>query len=153
MSKKLKLFTVIGVALSSLLIACNAKSVAAYSPVPTMHRVDFFNNYLREDFVLSNGTKGKGNNLLYRTVEAVDNTLLDKPDDPYRKNYEFKGWFKETACENEWNFTSDMVTSDLRLYAKWGYAEVQEDQEPTYIPPSTVLSKCGADAAGDNRHN
>ena len=139
MSKKLKLFTIIGVALSSLLIACNAKSVAAYSPVQPIYHVDFFDNYLREDFVLSNGTKGKGNNLLYRTVEVGSGDLVSKPDDPYRKNYEFKGWFKETNCENEWNFTSDKVTSNLRLYAKWGYAEVQEDQEPTYIPPSTVL--------------
>ena len=139
MSKKLKLFTIIGVALSSLLIACNAKSVVAYSPVQPKYHVDFFDNYLREDFVLSNGTKGKGNNLLYRTVEVGSGDLVSKPDDPYRKNYEFKGWFKETNCENEWNFTSDKVTSNLRLYAKWGYAEVQEDQEPTYIPPSTVL--------------
>ena len=138
MSKKLKLFTIIGVALSSLLIGCAAKNVAADESAPLMHRVDFFNNYLREDFVLSNGTKGKGNNLLYRTVEVENGTFLSKPDDPYRKNYDFKGWFKEEACENEWDFTSDMVLKDLRLYAKWGYAEVQEDQEPEYIPPSEI---------------
>ena len=137
MSKKLKLFTVAGVALSSLLMACNAKNVTVDSA--STHHVDFFNNYLREDFVLSNGTKGKGNNLLHRSVEVEDNTLLTKPDDPYRKNYEFKGWFKETTCENEWNFTTDKVISNLRLYAKWGYAEVVEDQEPVYVPPSTVL--------------
>ena len=141
MSKKLKLFTIIGVALSSLLIGCAAKNVAADESAPLMHRVDFFNNYLREDFVLSNGTKGKGNNLLYRTVEVENGTFLSKPDDPYRKNYDFKGWFKEEACENEWDFTSDMVLKDLRLYAKWGYAEVQEDQEPEYIAPSTVLEE------------
>ena len=139
MSKKLKLFTIIGVALSSLLAACNAKSVAAYSPAPITHHVDFFDNYLREDFVLSNGTKGKGNNLLFRTVEVVHGTLVDKPDDPYRKNYEFKGWYKEEACENEWNFMTDLVNSNLRLFAKWGYAEVQEDQEPPYTPPSDLL--------------
>ena len=139
MSKKLKLFTIIGVALSSLLIGCTAKNVAADESAPLMHRVDFFNNYLREDFVLSNGTKGKGNNLLYRTVEVENGTFLSKPDDPYRKNYDFKGWFKEEACENEWDFTSDMVLKDLRLYAKWGYAEVQEDQEPEYHAPIHFL--------------
>lgn len=139
MSKKLKLFTVLGVALSSLLIACNAKSVAANSPAQITHHVDFFDNYLREDFVLSNGTKGKGNNLLFRTVEVVHGTLVSKPDDPYRKNYDFKGWYKEEACENEWNFMTDLVNSNLRLFAKWGYAEVQEDQEPPYTPPSDLL--------------
>ena len=69
MSKKLKLFTIIGVALSSLLAACNAKSVAANSPTPITHHVDFFDNYLREDFVLSNGTKGKGNRSEEHTSE------------------------------------------------------------------------------------
>ena len=139
MSKKLKLFTVLGVALSSLLIACNAKGLAATSPAQITHHVDFFDTYLREDFVLSNGTKGKGNNLLFRTVDVVHGTLVSKPDDPYRKNYDFKGWYKEEACENEWNFMTDLVNSNLRLFAKWGYAEVQEDQEPPYTPPSDLL--------------
>jgi len=74
-------------------------------------------------------------------VEKGD--LVNKPDDPYRKNYEFKGWFKEENCENEWNFTSDIVNGNTRLFAKWGYAEVQEDQEPPYTPPSPESDECG----------
>ena len=142
MNKKIKLLALLGIVIScgaSIAVSQDKARITADESAPTMHRVDFFNNYLRQDFVLSNGTKGKGNNLLYKTVEVENGTFISKPDDPYRKNYEFKGWFKEKECENEWNFTSDMVLSDVRLYAKWGYAEVQEEQEPAYIPPSTVL--------------
>ena len=142
MNKKIKLLALLGITVScgaSVILSKDNVKMTADESAPIMHRVDFFNNYLRQDFVLSNGTKGKGNNLLYKTVEVENGTFISKPDDPYRKNYEFKGWFKEKECENEWNFTSDMVLGNTRLFAKWGYAEVQEEQEPAYIPPSTVL--------------
>lgn len=29
------------------------------------------------------------------------------------------GWYKESGFTNRWNFTTDTVTSDLTLYAKW----------------------------------
>ena len=142
MNNKIKLLALLGVVIScgaSVAFAKNAISVKAeIKPTISICHVDFFDNYLREDFVLSNGTKGKGNNLLYRTVDVEKGALVDKPDDPYRKNYEFKGWFKEENCENEWNFTSDIVNANTRLFAKWGYAEVQEDQEPAYNPPSEI---------------
>ena len=34
----------------------------------------------------------------------------------------FGGWFKEVACINPWNFTSDTVTGNVNLYALWDYA-------------------------------
>ena len=141
MNNKIKLFALLGVTIScgaSVVFAKNALSVNADESAPIMHHVDFFDNYLREDFVLSNGTKGKGNNLLFRTVDVEHGGFVSKPDDPYRKNYDFKGWYKEEACEHEWNFTSDMVLSNTRLFAKWGYAEVEEDQEPPYTAPPKI---------------
>ena len=44
---------------------------------------------------------------------------VTKPDDPTRTGYTFGGWYKEAACTNQWNFTSDTVTSNITLYAKW----------------------------------
>ena len=144
MSKKLKLFTFIGAAISSLLIACNAKSVLAYSPAQTMYHVDFFNNYQREDFVLSNGQKGKGNNLIYQSIEVGEGALLQKPADPARPNYEFQGWFLEETGKTEWNFAENTVTGNLRLFAKWGVGEEDLGTEPAYNPPSTVLEESNA---------
>lgn len=44
---------------------------------------------------------------------------VTKPNDPTRTGYTFGGWYKEAACTNQWNFTSDTVTSNITLYAKW----------------------------------
>ena len=140
MSKKL-LLPVIGLALCSIVTVNAFRSVSATSPVQPTCKVDFFNNYLREEFTLSNGTKGKGNNLLYKSVEVYKESLLTKPDDPIRERYEFQGWYLETACETAWDFANDRVTSNLRLYAKWGIAQDEQGNEPAYTPPSTVLAE------------
>ena len=141
MNKKLPLFAVLGLTLSIGLSFMTNKNapLKADSSAQTLYYVDFFSNYAREDFVLSNGFKGKGNNLLYHSVQVEENAVVSKPTDPERKNYEFQGWFKETDCENEWNFTTDVVTSNTRLYAKWGFKEIEVEPEPAYTPPSTVL--------------
>ena len=41
------------------------------------------------------------------------------PTAPTRTGYTFSGWFKESACTNSWTFTSDTVTGNTTLYAKW----------------------------------
>ena len=128
------------VALSLSCISATVTPIRANENSNNYH-VDFFNNYLREDVVLSNGTYAKGNNVLYKTVEVAPDALVNKPEDPLRARYEFQGWFKETDCENEWNFTTDRVTGNLRLFAKWGISQKQDDDEPEYIPPSTVLEE------------
>ena len=138
MSKKY-LLPVIGLALCSVMAVGAAKAVYATQPEALTYQVDYFNNYLREEFTLSNGTKGKGNNLLYKSVEAKSGSLLEKPTDPERARYEFQGWYLEEECKTVWNFESDKVHSNLRLFAKWGIAQEDEGSEPAYNPPSTVL--------------
>lgn len=138
MSKKY-LLPVIGLALCSVMAVGAVKAVYATQPEALTYQVDYFNNYLREEFTLSNGTKGKGNNLLYKSVEAKGGSLLEKPTDPERSRYEFQGWYLEEECKTVWNFSSDKVTKDLRLFAKWGIAQEDEGSEPAYNPPSTVL--------------
>ena len=34
-------------------------------------------------------------------------------------SYVLSGWYKESSCTNQWNFSSDVVTSNITLYAKW----------------------------------
>ena len=138
MNKKI-LLPILGIALCSSIAFGVAQGVSASEPSLRTYIVDFFNNYAREDLELSNGRKAKGNNLLYMSVEALEANLLEKPTDPTRKNYDFAGWFKETDCKNEWDFSKDLVAGNLRLYAKWTYSTSQEDNEPPYTPPSTVL--------------
>ena len=132
---KLKLLGLLALSLS-----CISATVASQAETGLDgYRVDFYNNYLREDFTLSNGTKGKGNNLLYQTLMVEKDALITKPTDPVRARYEFQGWYLEEKCTTEWNFISDKVQGNLRLFAKWGIAQEDEGQEPSYTPPSTVL--------------
>ncbi|GHT67642.1 hypothetical protein FACS189452_05740 [Bacteroidia bacterium] len=42
-----------------------------------------------------------------------------QPADPTLTGYEFGGWYKEAACTTAWVFASDVVNSDITLYAKW----------------------------------
>ena len=145
MNKKIQLLATLGLAIS-FVTACSSFSSRASAEDNGTCIVDFYNNYLRQEFTLSNGFAGKGNNLLYKTALVSVNSVVAKPEDPTRRNYEFKGWYKEEQCENEWNFETDKVTSNLRLFAKWGISEKSEDAEPPYTPPSTVLP---ADNAND----
>ena len=58
MNKKIKLFFVLGLSLSAMgVLSTNIKAVSAENE--KTYYVDFFNNYLREEFTLSNGTTGK----------------------------------------------------------------------------------------------
>ncbi|GHT66465.1 hypothetical protein FACS189452_02380 [Bacteroidia bacterium] len=42
-----------------------------------------------------------------------------QPAAPTRTGYTFDGWFHDIACQIEWFFNSDLVTSNITLYAKW----------------------------------
>jgi uncharacterized repeat protein (TIGR02543 family) len=50
---------------------------------------------------------------------TVTNGHIAAPADPSRSHYTFSGWYKEAACTNAWNFSSDSVIGDTTLYAKW----------------------------------
>lgn len=41
------------------------------------------------------------------------------PIPPTRTGYDFDGWYKEAAHTNPWNFSTDTITADITLYAKW----------------------------------
>ena len=139
MNNKFKLLVI----LTATLVLSAFNTFALNAEGSNTHHVDFFNNYLREEFELSNGFKGKGNNLLYKSIDVEDGSLITKPEDPTRKNYEFLGWYKEQECLVTWDFASDKVNGDLRLFAKWGYAQEEEELEPLYTPPSPVSDECG----------
>jgi len=47
------------------------------------------------------------------------NSVITAPVVPTKASYTFGGWYKEAGCLNAWNFTTDKVTTDTILYAKW----------------------------------
>lgn len=44
---------------------------------------------------------------------------ITAPAAPTKTGYAFGGWYKEAACTNLWNFSTDTVTEDITLYAQW----------------------------------
>lgn len=64
--------------------------------------------------------------------EVEKGQKVTKPTDPTREEFVFKGWYKEAACTNAWNFDTDTVTKDITLYAKWE-AEVVATKYKVYF--------------------
>ena len=48
-----------------------------------------------------------------------EGAAVDSPADPAWAGYTFGGWYKEAACINAWDFSTDIVTGNITLYAKW----------------------------------
>jgi phi13 family phage major tail protein len=42
-----------------------------------------------------------------------------EPADPTKSTYTFGGWYSDLDLTDAWTFSTDTVTSDLMLYAKW----------------------------------
>lgn len=47
------------------------------------------------------------------------NKTMVAPANPERSGYTFAGWYKDAACTQAWDFSKDVVTADMTLYAKW----------------------------------
>jgi uncharacterized repeat protein (TIGR02543 family) len=60
------------------------------------------------------------------TVADIPNVTsgatITKPTDPTKDGYTFGGWYKEAGLTNAWNFTTDTVTVDIALHAKWTFS-------------------------------
>lgn len=62
---------------------------------------------------------------------SVDSQLIEyegyvtEPTVPTRDGYTFKGWYKDDAFVNEFDFASDIITKDTTLYAKWELIPVE----------------------------
>lgn len=64
---------------------------------------------------------------------------ITKPADPTKNEYNFSGWFDEQG--NAWDFSSNIVTSDITLYAKWivnKYTVTFETDGGTAVAPQTI---------------
>ncbi|MEY8387691.1 InlB B-repeat-containing protein [Oscillospiraceae bacterium 38-13] len=52
-------------------------------------------------------------------IKVTHGKTAVQPGNPTRSGYAFGGWYKESGYTNAWNFTTDTVTGDITLYAKW----------------------------------
>lgn len=61
--------------------------------------------------------QGHGDSISSQQIET--NGKVTKPSNPTDSDYLFKGWFKESTCDNAWDFDTDTITGTTTLYAKW----------------------------------
>ena len=72
---------------------------------------------------------------------------ITEPAAPTAENYYFRGWFKESTCENIWDFDSDIVTADITLYAKWSNCDHSGNTNTLSCTNNTICSVCGGKVA------
>ena len=72
---------------------------------------------------------------------------ITEPAAPTAENYYFRGWFKESTCENMWDFDSDTVTADITLYAKWSDCDHSGNTNTLSCTNNTTCSVCGGTVA------
>ncbi|KAK3605002.1 hypothetical protein CHS0354_000667 [Potamilus streckersoni] len=53
------------------------------------------------------------------SITVTHGNKITKPTDPTRPGYTFVNWYKEAEFTNEFNFTTEVVTANITLYAKW----------------------------------
>jgi uncharacterized repeat protein (TIGR02543 family) len=64
-------------------------------------------------FIANGGTPEPQAQKIEKGKTATEPTAMTK------ENNAFDGWYKENTFSTKWNFTTDTVTTEITLYAKW----------------------------------
>ena len=104
------------------------------------------------------------NGTTYQTQQVEFNHKATQPVDPVVEGYKFGGWYKESTCDNVWNFVdvpaegstpaipADTVTKDTIIYAKldpitpqitWPAAAEQVGYELKFTMPNALVTATG----------
>ena len=54
-----------------------------------------------------------------------------KPDNPTKDGASFVGWYKDPECNEAFNWSTDVITRDTTLYAKWQSTEDTKEADAT----------------------
>lgn len=68
----------------------------------------------------------RGGSTVPSAMTAQNKTMV-APANPERSGYTFAGWYKDADCTQAWDFSKDVVTADMTLYAKWTKNTVAPD--------------------------
>ncbi len=67
--------------------------------------------------------------------------LLGYPENvPNRSDYTFNGWYKDTACTDDWDFAAETVSGDLTLYAGWAQGAAPGNLSVISAVPSPLIN-------------
>jgi uncharacterized repeat protein (TIGR02543 family) len=60
-----------------------------------------------------------GGSAVAAITDVARNAAIAAPVAPKKRGHTFAGWYKDSGFTDEWNFSTDTVTADITLYAKW----------------------------------
>jgi uncharacterized repeat protein (TIGR02543 family) len=66
-----------------------------------------------------NFDKNGGDSSITSIRQDYQLTITEPAQLPLRNGYTFKGWYKESACINAWNYQADQVLKTTTVYAEW----------------------------------
>ena len=84
-------------------------------------------------------------------------TTINKPEDPDREGYTFKGWYTKEAGNIPWNFSEDIITMNTTIHANWIAKDdiiytvehyIEETDGDGYIKKDTETFKGSTDTIG-----
>lgn len=87
------------------------------------------------DCTVSFDAKG-GSKVASQTVKMGGK--VTKPTDPTWDGYTFSGWCSDGELKNLWDFSTDTVTENMTLYAKWAKNAQNEDSTSPTEPANTI---------------
>jgi len=99
--KKIKILLILMIAvlaMGALLAACTPEAVS---------------------FTVTYNTNG-GSAIAAQTL--AEGSTVTAPDAPTKADAVFDGWYKDASLTQTWNFTSDTLTADTTLFARWADA-------------------------------
>lgn len=100
--------------------------------------VNFMTNYNNKTYSYDD-FDAIANNLVYQQVKVKKSGEIDPPEvNPSREDYSFGGWYKESSCDNAFDFANEIVERSLFLYASWEKTGESSYQEPEYVVPDHV---------------
>lgn len=130
---------------------------------PTHEYVGFNENQTHENAVPSGRLFGDGSLVLKRyydrstyTVQFAENggslvvdysgirygATINVPETIIREGYSLVGWYKENTFESLWQFSSDSITGEITLFARW-----EANTDTPYRVEHFLQEKSGADYA------
>ena len=107
------------------------------------------NSYYNLPLMFAVTYDSQGGNAVSGINNVTSGSTISEPAAPVQAGYAFGGWYKESSCTNEWNFSTDTVTGDITLYAKWTvqtHTVTFQDWDGTVLKVQTVNDKAAASA-------
>lgn len=92
-------------ALDAIIVVCIVAIVVVFA-------LEMINPGFTISFDSNGGTDVQGQHQMY-------GEKLEIPEPPSREGYTFTGWYKDPACNIQWDAESDTIETDMTLYAGW----------------------------------